>query len=77
MMKDMKKWVVLISMKEATMTCRLYMNILLRLQSVEMEAQVPGDGAEVFAAMHVQEAEMGTSVPDKEVQQEAEKLSTP
>ncbi|KAI5351049.1 hypothetical protein L3X38_003940 [Prunus dulcis] len=43
----------------------------------EMEAQVSGDGAEAFVAMQVQEAEIGTSVPEKQVQQEVEKLPTP
>ncbi|CAL8992764.1 unnamed protein product, partial [Prunus brigantina] len=47
-----------------------------------MEAQVPHDGAKAFAAMDVQKVEMGTSVPDKQVQQEAEqpkaeKIPTP
>ncbi|KAI5316714.1 hypothetical protein L3X38_036421 [Prunus dulcis] len=48
----------------------------------EMEAQVPGDGAEACVAMEVQEAEMGGSFPHIQVQQEAEqpeseKLPTP
>ncbi|CAL2229290.1 unnamed protein product [Prunus armeniaca] len=37
-----------------------------------MEAPVPRDGAETFTAMDVQKVEMGTSVLDKQVQQEAE-----
>ncbi|CAL2266318.1 unnamed protein product [Prunus armeniaca] len=47
-----------------------------------MEAQVPGDGAEVCATMEVQEAEMDASVPHIQVQQgagqpESNKLPTP
>ncbi|KAH0992224.1 hypothetical protein GBA52_003707 [Prunus armeniaca] len=41
-------------------------------ESAEMEAPVPRDGAETFTAMDVQKVEMGTSVLDKQVQQEAE-----
>ncbi|CAL9005238.1 unnamed protein product [Prunus brigantina] len=55
----------------------LHEYITLTTEPAEMEAQVPGHGAEAFAAMQVQEAEMGTSVPNKQVQQEAEKLPTP
>ncbi|CAL2229248.1 unnamed protein product [Prunus armeniaca] len=47
------------------------------IEPAEMDAQVPGDGAEAFVAMQVQEAEIGTSIPDKQVQQEAKKLPTP
>ncbi|CAL8167887.1 unnamed protein product [Prunus armeniaca] len=52
------------------------------IEPAAMEAQVPGDGAEPFASMVVQEAEMVTSVPHIQVheaaeQAEFEKLPTP
>ncbi|CAL8087111.1 unnamed protein product [Prunus armeniaca] len=47
------------------------------IEPAEMDTQVPGDGAKAFVAMQVQEAEIGNSVPDKQVQQEAKKLPTP
>ncbi|CAL8117226.1 unnamed protein product [Prunus armeniaca] len=48
----------------------LHEYITLITEPTEMEAQVSGDGAKAYAAMQVQEAEIGTS-------QEAKKLLTP